>query len=96
MFRFLIAFGLAAIVLMLIVASVRGRRSGGQSGRGYLGHGGGAAGLSTDWDDRPTDFSHDGDPGEWSGGGNDGGGDSDGASAGGGGGGGDGGGGGRD
>ena len=76
MFRFLVTFGLAAIVLMLIVAYVRGRRSGGSSGRGALGDGGAgaaAAGWSTDWHDRPTDFTHDSDAGDRGSGGSDGG-----------------------
>jgi hypothetical protein len=82
-FRFLIVFGLAAIVLMLIVAYVRGRRSGGTSGRGYLGESGSAIGWSTDWDRRSSDSSHSSDPGD---GGSDGGSGGDGGGDGGGGG----------
>jgi hypothetical protein len=98
MFRFLIVFGLAAIVLMLIVAYVRGRRSGGTSGRGYFGESGSAIGWSTDWDRRSSDSSHSSDPGDWGDGGSDGGSGGDGGGGGsdGGGGGSDGGGGGGD
>ena len=54
MFWFLVIFGLAAIVLMLIVAKLRGRRDGVPSGGGSRADAGAglAAGWSTDWDHR--------------------------------------------
>ena len=76
MFVFLILFGLAAIVLILVVATIRGRRAGLPPGSGYSGDTGGTgvAGWTADWDRRSTDPTNDSDPGDWGGGSSDGGG----------------------
>lgn len=78
---FLILFGLAAIVLILVVATVRGRRAGLPPGSSYSGDTGGTgvAGWTSDWDHRSTDPTNDRGAGDWGGGSSDRGSDSGGA-----------------